>query len=412
MMITKKVSLAILCVFSVIFMNAQDKKPQFISSLIGFYNLENLYDTINNPLVDDDEFLPKSGKKYNTKIYEKKIENLATVISQIGADVNPDGVAILGVAEIENDTVLTDLVLHDKLIRRGYQYVHFNSPDFRGIDVALLYNPKYFTVTHKQTIHVELPDGYPTRDILYVKGLLNGEPIHLFVNHWPSRRGGGNRYDLNSKEFAYRNAQSMRGRSQITATNTDRGATSVTSNQRYITDAGSSGGSTINRDALFQDGEETTRKLRVIAASACKMIIDSINNVDEKAKIIIMGDLNDDPNNESVTKTIKAISDISKVQEKEIYNPYYDIHKKGFGTLAYNGKWNLFDQVMFSQPFLNQQQDGWFLFRTHIFFRDFLIEQKGSYKGYPKRTWSGDEFIDGYSDHLPVYTILLKQVND
>lgn len=406
-----KFLIAVSLLFGFISLHAQDKKPQFISSIIAFYNLENFYDTINNPLIDDEEFLPKSSKKYSTKIYEKKVENLATVISQIGTDVNPDGVALLGVAEIENDTVLTDLVLHDKLIQRGYQYVQFNSPDIRGIDVALIYNPKYFTVLHKEPIHVQLPDGYPTRDILYVKGLLNGEAVHFFVNHWPSRRGGGNRGDLNAKENAYRESQSMRGRSQITATNSDRGATSVTSSQRYITDAGSSS-STINRDALFQDGEETTRQLRVIAASTCKLVIDSINNIDENAKIIIMGDLNDDPNNASVVTGIKAKSDITKVESKEIYNPYADIHKKGFGTLAFNGKWNLFDQVMFSQALLNQQQDGWFLFRTHIFFRDFLIEQKGDYKGYPKRTWSGDTFIDGYSDHLPVYTILLKQVKE
>ncbi len=383
----------IYCLSSVLAQSATDttKAPQYISAIVGFYNLENLFDTVDNPLIQDEEFLPTAVKKYNSTIYNKKLDNMATVISQMGVDVNPDGLALLGVVELENDTALTDLILHDKLSSRGYQYVHFDSKDSRGIDVALIYSPRYFMVLDRKSIPVDLKTGYNTRDILYVKGILAGDTVHIFVNHWPSRRGGVNYADVNAKTNAYQN-----------------------SSRNFVPRDGTvAGGTGLDRETLIADGEEATRELRVIAAKACKAVVDSINAADHNnARVIIMGDLNDDPSNASVVTGIKAKADISKVEQGEIFNPYSDIHKKGFGTLAYNGKWNLFDQVMFSYPFLNQQQfGGWFLFRTHIFRRDFMIEQEGRYKGYPKRTWSGDKFIDGYSDHLPVYTILLKRID-
>jgi hypothetical protein len=368
------------------------KAPQYISAIVGFYNLENLFDTVDNPLIQDEEFLPTAVKKYNTTLYNKKLDNMATVISQMGTDVNPDGLALLGVVELENDTALTDLILHDKLSSRGYQYVHFDSKDSRGIDVALVYSPRYFMVLDRKSIPVDLKTGYNTRDILYVKGILAGDTVHIFVNHWPSRRGGVNYADINAKSNAYQN-----------------------SSRNFVPRDGTvAGGDAGNlRDNVAADGEENTRELRVIAAKACKAVVDSINAAEgNNARVIIMGDLNDDPSNASVVTGIKAKADITKVEPGEIFNPYSDIHKKGYGTLAFNGKWNLFDQIMYAYPFLNQQQvGGWFLFRTHIFRRDYLIEQEGRYKGYPKRTWSGDKFIDGYSDHLPVYTVLLKRID-
>jgi Endonuclease/Exonuclease/phosphatase family len=382
-------------------------KPDLVSAIVGFYNLENLFDTVRNPLIEDIEFTPGAAKQYNTAIYTKKINNMAKVISQIGIDVNPDGLAILGVAEIENDTVLTDLILSDSLAGRGYQYVHFNSPDGRGIDVALLYSPKYFTVLSKSPHTVTLPTKWPTRDILYVKGLLNGEVIHILVNHWPSRSGGGNPYDINNKENAYRSANRGRNTSIMNSSN-DRGGLGPNNNQRYMADASS--GSTLAMESNVSDGEEATRELRIAAGKACRGIFDSIQASEPNAKIFIMGDLNDDPSSAGVVKGLGAKGEVSKVEANDIYNPYAEIHKKGFGTLAYNGKWNLFDQIMLSTPLLNQVQDGWFLFRPQIFYRDFLINQTGTYKGTPHRTWAGDKFIDGFSDHLPVYTILLKEI--
>ncbi|NJE06686.1 endonuclease/exonuclease/phosphatase, partial [Thermococcus sp. M36] len=150
--------------------------------------------------MNDDEFTPQGEKNYNSKIYFTKIERLATVLSGIGTDekvFNQDGAAIIGVAEVENDTVLNDLVHHPLLKNRNYQIVHYDSKDARGVDVGLLYNPKYFKVENSKPLFVKLPGGakeaYYTRDVLWVKGKLDGETVHAYVNHWPSRLGGEER---------------------------------------------------------------------------------------------------------------------------------------------------------------------------------------------------------------------------
>src|SRR5688572_10296949 len=175
--------------------SAQQKKPDnFKIACVGFYNLENLFDTVDDSTINDEEFLPTGTKLYTEEVYRDKLKNLSEVISQLGQAETPEGVAILGVAEIENQRVLEDLVMQPKLKDRKYKIVHYNSPDIRGIDVGLLYNPTYFKVLETGSLNVPLknPDGtsYATRDILWVHGLLNGESLHLFVNHWPSRRGG------------------------------------------------------------------------------------------------------------------------------------------------------------------------------------------------------------------------------
>ncbi|MCE3283316.1 MAG: endonuclease/exonuclease/phosphatase, partial [Chitinophagaceae bacterium] len=170
------------------------QKANYKVAIVGFYNLENLYDTVDNPIKNDEEFLPSGAKNYGTSIYQDKLTRLATVLSQMGTDVSPDGPALLGVCEVENDTVLTDLVNHPLLKKRGYKIVHYDSKDARGVDVGLLYNPKYFSVEASDKLYVQLPggskDAYYTRDILWVKGKLDGETIHVYVNHWPSRSGG------------------------------------------------------------------------------------------------------------------------------------------------------------------------------------------------------------------------------
>jgi hypothetical protein len=265
--------------------------------------------------------------------------------------VTPDGVAILGVAEIENRKVLEDLVIQQKLKDRKYQIVHYNSPDARGIDVALLYNPAYFKVIDSAPLNVPLknPDGspYATRDVLWVYGLFNGEPLHVFVNHWPSRRGG----------------------------------------------------------------EEASAPNRALAAGVARTKIDSILKVQPDAKIMVMGDLNDDPLSPSVVKVLNASSDIPKLKKDQLYNPWTDYYKKGIGTLAYNDAWNLFDQIIISQPFLKKDQDGFFFQKAVIFNKPFLVQKSGRYKGYPFRTYDFDNYVNGYSDHFPVYVVLLKKVN-
>ena len=343
----------LLCfIFCVIIIQTFAQKQQYKSAIIAFYNLENFYDTVNNPNVNDEDFLPEGPKHYNSKVYWTKVEHLATVISQIGTDVNIDGPAILGVAEIENDTVLNDLIHHPLIKNRNYKIVHYDSRDIRGVDVALLYNPKYFTVLNSRKLFVRLPEGaktsFFTRDVLWVKGLLNNDTINVFVNHWPSRVGG----------------------------------------------------------------EERSAPGRFAAAQVDKKFIDSIEKNNPSTKIIVMGDLNDDPVSASITKGLGAKGNIKDVHEGELYNPWVDMYKKGIGTLAFQDAWGLFDQIMINYSWLNKIQTGFFYYQQHIFNKEFMVENIGRYKGYPMRTWDGNIYRGGYSDHFPTYIIVLKKMKE
>ncbi|MBL7731733.1 MAG: endonuclease/exonuclease/phosphatase [Chitinophagaceae bacterium] len=344
----KRLIVTSLLLVSPFFVFAQ--KKEYKPVVIAFYNLENLYDTVDNSLTSDEEFLPNGVRNYNTAIYFDKLGKLATVISQIGTEINADGPAILGVAEVENDTVMHDLVKQELIKKRNYQVVHYDSKDLRGVDVGLLYNPKYFTLITSDKLFVQLPggskDSYFTRDILWVKGKLDGEVVHIYVNHWPSRVGG----------------------------------------------------------------EKRSAPARNAAAAVCKHHIDSIAKIEPDAKIIVMGDLNDDPVNESVTKVIGARPQIDEVSRGGFYNPWTDLYKKGYGTIAYQDAWGLFDQILVSYPWLNKNQDGLFFYQNHIFKRDYMTENKGRYKGYPMRTWDGNSYRGGYCDHFPTYLVMLKEV--
>ena len=325
------------------------QKTSYKVGLVGFYNLENFYDTINDPLKSHEEFLPGGTKHYTSEVYKDKVGNLAKVLSQIGTDVTPDGLSIIGDAEIENENVLHDLINHPLLKARNYQIVHYDSPDERGIDVAMLYNPKYFKVISSEPIFVPLfnEDSTPrkTRDILFVYGKYDGEDLFVMVNHWPSRRGG----------------------------------------------------------------EEVSAPGRAIAAGLCKHKVDSITAINPDAKIIVMGDLNDDPVSPSVAVTLGAKGQKDQVSRGGIFNPWVDPFQKGIGTLAYGDSWNLFDQIMVSSGFLNKDQNGFFFREAHIFSKPWMIQSTGRYKGYPKRTYDFDNYMSGYSDHFPTYIVLLKK---
>ncbi|HMX79890.1 MAG TPA: endonuclease/exonuclease/phosphatase [Ferruginibacter sp.] len=338
-------------VFCLSFSLSYSQKNSFRPAIIGFYNLENYYDTVNNPKVDDEEFLPESERHYGTRVFLDKVDRLASVVSQMGTDINPDGLALLGVAEIENDTVLNILAAHKDLRNRGWKIVHYNSPDARGVDVALFYNPKYFKPLYSAPLFVKLPggskDSYFTRDILYVKGILDGDTIHVMVNHWPSRSGG----------------------------------------------------------------EERSIPARAAAASVAKRVVDSLVAIDVRSKIVIMGDLNDDPISPSLTRVLGTKGKMKDVKPGGLFNPWVDYYKQGIGTLAYQDAWGLFDQVVISQAWLDKEQNGYFFHRANIFNREFLVQQTGKYKGYPKRTWDGTTYNYGYSDHFPVYVTMLKKVN-
>ncbi len=339
----------ILCLLAFTVIQVSAQKREFRPAVISFYNLENLFDTIDNPSINDEEFLPSGPRNYNSAIYFDKLEKLATVISQIGSEMSPDGPAILGVAEVENDTVLNDLVAHKLISKRNYKIVHYDSKDARGIDVGLLYNPKYFTVEASNNLYVPLPggskDAYFTRDILWVKGKLDGETVHLYVNHWPSRSGG----------------------------------------------------------------EKRSAPGRNAAAQVCRNHIDSIAKLEPNAKVVVMGDLNDDPVNESVSVILNAKGSSAEVRKGNLFNPWMDLYKRGIGTLAYQDAWGLFDQIIISQAWLDKEQKGFFYYQPHIFNRQYLVENNGKWKGYPMRTWDGNTYRGGYSDHFPTYIVFLKR---
>ncbi|NUQ24814.1 MAG: endonuclease/exonuclease/phosphatase family protein [Saprospiraceae bacterium] len=323
-------------------------QQQYKISAVGFYNFENLFDTLDTPDVSDTEFTPNGAKRWNTPLYIEKMDHLATVVSQMGTAMTPDGVAILGTAEIENRKVLEDFVAHPKVASRNYQIVHYDSPDERGIDVALLYQPKYFKVTGSRPIPMvtfeENGERNFTRDILFVSGELDGEPLHILVNHWPSRRGG----------------------------------------------------------------EAATAPLRNAAALQCKQVADSLMALDPDAKVIIMGDLNDDPVNASLRKVLNAKADKADVKQNGMFNPFYEFFKQGLGTLAYNDAWNLFDQIVLSYGLVREKVPGYYFYKAHVFNPPYLYQPSGQYKGYPHRTFSGDTYIGGYSDHFPVFVYLIK----
>lgn len=315
---------------------------------IGFYNFENLFDTLDTPDVADTEFSPDGTRHWTPDRYREKLQNLARVVSEMGSDLTPDGPALLGVAEVENRSVLEDFVRQEAIAGRNYRIVHYDSPDRRGIDVALLYQPKYFQVlgSGARTLNLDQQDGDKliTRDVLHVSGLLDGQEVHVLVNHWPSRRGG----------------------------------------------------------------EKATRPLRNAAAALNLALADSIRQAYPDAGILVMGDLNDDPVNQSVAKFLKAKPKKNAVKPGEFYNPWTVFFKKGIGTLAYRDAWSLFDQILVSESLLPTSTEKYFFYKAAIYNPSYLVQPIGHYRGYPYRTFDFDEYISGYSDHFPVLIYLVK----
>ncbi len=326
------------------------QKNAYKIGCIGFYNLENLFDTLDAPNVRDEDFTPQGSYHYNTRIYVEKMDHLARVVSELGTELTPDGVSILGIAEVENRKPLEDFIRHPKLKSRNYQIVWYDSPDERGIDVALIYQPKYFKVLSSRAVPIPLPSRNGerdyTRDVLLVSGLYDGEPLHVMVNHWPSRVGG----------------------------------------------------------------EAASQPLRNLAASICKNISDSLINADPNAKIVIMGDLNDDPSSPSVRQVLNAKAKKEQVEPGGMFNTMYDFYKKGIGTLAYQDAWSLFDQIIISHGLVNEEVGGFQFYQAHVHNPPYMLQHSGQFKGYPLRTYVGSNYMGGYSDHFPTYISLIKKI--
>lgn len=322
------------------------QQQQFRLASMAFYNLENLFDPTDDPLKADEDFTPGGANHYTEKIYHEKLHNMATVLAGLGTELCPGGPALIGVAEVENAAVLHDLVAEPALRDRAMQVVHFDSPDNRGVDVGLLYRPDCFTLLQACALPVDIMrDGKReyTRDVLYASGLLGPDTLHVFVNHWPSRRGG----------------------------------------------------------------EAATVWKRAKAAAVCKRIIDSLVQQNPHTLYTVMGDLNDDPPDPSITETLGARGEKDKVPPGGMYNPWLAFYRKGIGTLGHNDSWSLFDQIILSYGFLRQGSQ-WRYYRAEVFNRDFLKNRSGKYKGYPHRSFSGTNWAHGYSDHFPTLVYLAR----
>ena len=289
---------------------------------------------------NDYDFLPDGSYRWTAKKYEAKLHNLSDVLSALSRNLLPEGPAVIGVAEVENHRVLTDLVSQPAMA--NYKFVHYEGPDRRGIDCALLYDPQQFAVTNSKLVLSAPFEGdtvHLTRGFLIVDGRMAGERVCFIVNHWPSR-----------------------------------GAKSP---------------------------------VRVHAARQVKALTDSLMHEDKKLKLFVMGDMNDDPMDESM-QTLGARKYISGMKANQFFNPWWKIlEDKGVGTLLYRGKWNLFDQIVLSRPLVKAKK-GLRYDHSEVFIRDYLIQQDGKYKGSPLRTHGGRVWLNGYSDHLPTIIYLKR----
>lgn len=331
--------------------------------VIGFYNLENLFDVYNDPVKNDEEFLPEGKNKWTEAKYQVKLKNMAKVIRAMKEE---NGVwhALLGVSEIENRLVLEDLVWEEQIREANYQIIHYDGPDRRGVDVALLYDPKVFTFIESESIQFtfegssidwiqskEERDYFRTRDILMVHGTIDGEHFAVYVAHLPSRAGGkkgGNQLRDRGGEIMYNHAMQMQA--------------------KY-----------------------------------------------PGIKIICMGDMNDNPTDPSMAEYLHGKEFTEEVTDTEFFSPFTSMLKAGFGSLAYQGVWSIYDLLLVNNALVHPQEGTFGLRQLHkkgyygrIFNAKFLTNQAGQYKGTPYRTFSNGAFIGGYSDHYPTYIVITK----
>ena len=310
-----------------------------------FYNSENLFDIYNDSLTNDDEFTPEGERKWNNYRFYKKLNNLSKVIIGIG-EWNPP--SVIGFCEVENRFVLNKLIYETPLKNFDYKIIHFESPDRRGIDVAMLYRKSRFEPVFYCPVPIQFPDNpeSKTRDILYVKGVLGGmDTVHFFVSHWPSRYGG----------------------------------------------------------------YEDSKPRRMFVASVLRSKVDSIYNAVQNPNIIIMGDFNDEPWDESIQNELKAKSDTISLRTDELVSLMGLLKNLKTGTNKYQAEWSVIDQLIVSGNLLRGNnpiqvsKEG-----ARIFQSSFLLEEDETHLGYKlNRTYIGPVYHGGFSDHLPVYLDLI-----
>lgn len=326
-----------------IFMQLSSQTPVNIDKkdfVAMFYNVENLFDTINDPIKNDEEFTPGSEKKWNSAKYFEKLDRIAEVI----AGVSEDQPEIIGMAEVESAVVLSDLIQNERIKKSKYQFVLVEGPDKRGIDVALMYRKKQFKPVSIQTFKNIFPgnEEYPSRDILYVKGKVKkGQVLHVFVNHWSSRSGG----------------------------------------------------------------MEASEPKRIYAATILRDKVDSLLKVDAESKIIIVGDFNDGPENKSLKEALKAGREISS--ENGLQNLMFPIVDAKFGSYFYRGNWDVLDNVIVSKNLkadskgLKLKED-----KAFVYHPEFVCYKNKDGILTPNRSFGGNKYYGGYSDHFAVYTVL------
>ena len=393
---------SLIALLSISLVSAQQKKQVRVAT-VGFLNVENLWDTVrsadyidgtkdkSNPAFHrsipldsikylevtekdykgvwndeslagkkvvrmqggSEEFTPKSGKNYTYKIYKQKLENEAKVISEMGRAYTGTAPVVVGLIEVENRQVVEDLVKEPALAKYDYGVVHYNSYDYRGIDVAFIYQKRRFTPSKswKKEVKVFGDNGNReyTRDILVLTGFLDNEKVAFFLNHWPSRRGG----------------------------------------------------------------EAVSLPKRNAAAAILKKEMDSVRSLDPSTKLFAMGDFNDDPISPSLKNYLKAVGNPKDLNEENHYlNLMYPLYKKGVASLAYQDAPNLFDQIIVSSNLYspnNELRKDYSVFKAEVFAPAYLVNKEGNYKGYPFRSWNGDQFTGGYSDHFPAFVVLQKE---
>jgi len=349
---------------ALLFLSAPFSDAEKRTYVIGFYNLENLFDTYHDDGKNDYEYLPDGANQWTEAKYRKKLRNMAHVIAEMKKD-NGRWHTVLGVSEVENRHVLEDLVVEPEIAEANYQIVHYDGPDRRGVDVALFYKPDQMTLVESESIPFDFnsknirfdmskeeQENFRTRDVLMVHGIIDGEHFAFYVCHLPSRLGG--------------KGQDLRAR----------------------------GG-----EIIYEHSMKMMKKYPGI-------------------KCVVMGDMNDNPTDESMAVYLRGREKLSQVGPEDYFSPFVSMLKAGYGSLAYRGEWNIYDCILVNyalahpdkgtfqiMPIIKKKKHKYY---GRIFSKPFMTNQSGQYKDTPFRTFSNGAFIGGYSDHYPTYIVISK----